>query len=192
MDLADHDGRWRLTLGAARLLTVMSQTLRPYLNAVRASLNAALCLETFGSEIVERHNYPEVEAGNNPLALLQPMHIARNEHESVLIEPSINSVRVSLKVKQADEIEHILVAQFTRFLSRRAEQFLILRRLPLEGYDISFLIMNTHTEQMLKHKLVDFIIEFMQDVDKEISEIKLFVNARARQVAESFLTPFYN
>ena len=28
---------------------------------------------------------------------------------------------------------------------------------------------------MLKHKLVDFIIQFMEEVDKEISEMKLFV-----------------
>lgn len=168
----------------------MSQTLRPYLNAVRGSLNAALCLESFGSELVERHNYPEVEAGNNPLALLNPMHIARNEHETVFIEPSINSVRVSIKIKQADEIEKLLVSQFTRFLTRRAESFFILRRTPVKGYDISFLITNIHTETMLKHKLVDFIIEFMQEVDKEISEIKLFVNARARLVAETYLQPF--
>ena len=77
----------------------------------------------------------------------------------------------------------------------------------LQGYDISFLITNFHTEEMLKHKLVDFIIQFMEEVDKEISEMKLFVcgellvlrvlaitdfekmNARARFVAESFLTP---
>jgi actin related protein 2/3 complex subunit 4 len=68
------------------------------------------------------------------------------------------------------------------------------------------LITNFHTEEMLKHKLVDFIIQFMEEVDKEISEMKLFVctilsggwiitdiylqlNARARFVAESFLTP---
>ena len=76
----------------------------------------------------------------------------------------------------------------------------------MQGYDISFLITNFHTEEMLKHKLVDFIIQFMEEVDKEISEMKLFVcasptchdrianhlqqlNARARFVAESFLTP---
>jgi actin related protein 2/3 complex subunit 4 len=58
-----------------------------------------------------------------------------------------------------------------------------------QGYDISFLITNFHTEEMLKHKLVDFIIQFMEDVDKEISEMKLFLYARARFVAESFLTP---
>lgn len=45
----------------------------------------------------------------------------------------------------------------------------------LQGYDISFLITNVHTEEMLKHKLVDFIIQFMEEVDKEISEMKLFV-----------------
>ena len=47
-----------------------------------------------------------------------------------------------------------------------------------QGYDISFLITNFHTEEMLKHKLVDFIIQFMEEVDKEISEMKLFVRLR--------------
>ena len=46
----------------------------------------------------------------------------------------------------------------------------------IQGYDISFLITNFHTEEMLKHKLVDFIIQFMEEVDKEISEMKLFVS----------------
>ena len=58
---------------------------------------------------------------------------------------------------------------------------------------------------MLKHKIVDFIIQyvlseqvlttitdalprFMEDVDREISEMKLSLNARARTVAESYLT----
>lgn len=31
---------------------------------------------------------------------------------------------------------------------------------------------------MLKHKLVDFIIQFMEEVDKEISEMKLFVSCQ--------------
>lgn len=33
---------------------------------------------------------------------------------------------------------------------------------------------------MLKHKLVDFIIQFMEEVDKEISEMKLFVSRLTR------------
>ncbi|KAF4024093.1 hypothetical protein G4228_016121, partial [Cervus hanglu yarkandensis] len=130
-------------------------TLRPYLSAVRATLQAALCLENFSSQVVERHNKPEVEVRSSKELLLQPVTISRNEKEKVLIEGSINSVRVSIAVKQ--------------------------------GYDISFLITNFHTEQMYKHKLVDFVIHFMEEIDKEISEMKLSVNARARIVAEEFL-----
>ena len=59
-----------------------------------------------------------------------------------------------------------------------------------QGYDISFLITNFHTEAMYKHKLVDFIIHFMEEIDKEISEMKLAVNSRARISAEEFLKRF--
>nr|XP_033782497.1 uncharacterized protein LOC117351380 [Geotrypetes seraphini] len=165
----------------------MSATLRPYLNAVRATLQAAVCLENFSSQVVERHNKPEVEVRSSKELLLQPVVISRNEKEKVLIEGSINSVRVSIAVKQADEIERILCHKFMRFMMMRAENFFILRRKPVEGYDISFLITNFHTEQMYKHKLVDFVIHFMEEIDKEISEMKLSVNARARIVAEEFL-----
>lgn len=43
------------------LSLLQTATLRPYLNAVRATLQAALCLENFSSQVVERHNKPEVE-----------------------------------------------------------------------------------------------------------------------------------
>ncbi|KAG7229621.1 hypothetical protein INR49_012665 [Caranx melampygus] len=167
--------------------TRATATLRPYLNAVRATLQAALCLENFSSQVVERHNKPEVEVRSSKELLLQPVVISRNDKEKVLIEGSINSVRVSIAVKQADEIEKILCHKFMRFMMMRAENFFILRRKPVEGYDISFLITNFHTEQMYKHKLVDFVIHFMEEIDKEISEMKLSVNARARIVAEEFL-----
>lgn len=42
-------------------MSPQTATLRPYLNAVRATLQAALCLENFSSQVVERHNKPEVE-----------------------------------------------------------------------------------------------------------------------------------
>ncbi|KAH9895229.1 actin-like protein ARPC3 [Cubamyces lactineus] len=186
-----------------------SNVLRPYLAAVRSTLTAALTLEDFSSQVVERHNKPEVEVGASKEVLLNPLIISRNENERVLIEPSINSIRLSIKIKQADEIERILCHKFTRFMMQRAENFVVLRRKPVkvgiqpslgvlrfidprvaQGYDISFLITNNHTDTMLKHKIVDFIIQFMEEVDKEISEMKLSLNARARVVAESYLTAF--
>lgn len=166
---------------------LQSNTLRPYLSCVRSTLTAALTLSNFASQRVERHNLPEIEAASSLEVLLTPLTISRNENEKVLIEPSVNSIRISIKIKQADEIERILAHKFTRFLMQRAESFVILRRKPVKGYDISFLVTNANTESLLKHKLVDFIIEFMEEVDKEISEMKLSINARARIVAESYL-----
>lgn len=173
----------RFALGAQQ-----SNTLRPYLSCVRSTLTAALTLTNFASQTVERHNVPEIEAGTSHEILLLPLTVSRNENEKVLIEPSINSLRISIKIKQADEIERILAHKFTRFLMQRAENFVILRRKAVEGYDISFLVTNRNTEELRKHKLVDFIIEFMEEVDKEISEMKLSINARARIVAESYLS----
>lgn len=63
---------------------------------------------------------------------MNPLTVSRNENEKVFIEPSVNSVRVSIRIKQADEIEHILVHKFTRFLTQRAEAFFILRRKPVK------------------------------------------------------------
>ena len=168
----------------------MSATLRPYLNAVRSTLEAAMCMENFASQVVERHVKPEVEVRSSKELLLAPLCIARNEKEKVLIEGSINSVRVSIAVKQADEIEKILCHKFMRFMMLRAENFFVLRRKPIDGYDISFLITNFHIEQMYKKKLVDFVIQFMEEIDKEISEMKLALNARARISAEEFLKNF--
>jgi len=206
----------------------MSATLRPYLNAVRRTLEAAICLVDFNSQVVERHNKPEVEVRSSKELLLNPVIISRNEKEKVLIEASVNSVRISIAIKQADDIEHILAHKFTRFMMMRADNFVILRRKPVtnldthgkclmmevsskdghakgnhvnnsnqnqhdvepQGYDISFLITNFHTETMFRYKIIDFIIHFMEEIDKEINEMKLAINARARITAEEFLKKF--
>ena len=91
-------------------------------------MTAALALSNFASQTSERHNVPEIEAASCPEVLLNPLHVSRNENEKVFIEPSVHSVRVSIKIKQADDIEDILVHKFTRFLTQRAEAFFILRR----------------------------------------------------------------
>ncbi|CAD5208723.1 unnamed protein product [Bursaphelenchus xylophilus] len=168
----------------------MTTTLQPYLDAVRRTLDAALCLEQFSSQVVERHNKPEVEVRTSKELLLQPVIIARNKNERVLIEGSINSVRLSISVKQSDDIEKILCHKFTNFMAQRADDFVVLRRKAVPGYDISFLITAAHMESMYKHKLVDFLIHFMQEIDREVNEMKLALNARARTSAEEFLKHF--
>ena len=43
---------------------------------------------------------------------------------------------------------------------------------------------------MYKHRLVDFIIYFLEEIDKELSEMQLAVSSRARMCAEEFLKKF--
>jgi len=164
--------------------------LKPYLDCIKATLNAALCTENFASQIVERHNKPEIEVGNSRELLLNPVTIHRSEHESVMIETAINSVRVSIKVKQLDELDTILASKFSRFLMQRADNFVILRRKPMPGFDVSFLLTNFNLEAMWKHKLIDFVIQFMEEIDSEISSMKIQVSERARTVGYQFLKEF--
>ena len=168
----------------------MSNTLRPYLNCIRATLDAALCLRDFPSQTVERHNRPEIEDRSSKELLLQPLVISRSDRESVLIEPSINSVRISVRIKQSDELERLLAGKLSRFIMQRADKFIILRRKPVDGYDISFLVTHAHLTTMIKSKLIDFIITFLEDVDREISAMKIAINARARIVAGAFMQGF--
>eukprot|EP01029_Cantina_marsupialis_P013446 TRINITY_DN2975_c0_g1_i1.p1 TRINITY_DN2975_c0_g1~~TRINITY_DN2975_c0_g1_i1.p1 ORF type:complete len:185 (-),score=28.59 TRINITY_DN2975_c0_g1_i1:327-881(-) len=181
---------------------------------------------------------------------MQPFRIIRNENQQCLVEASVNSCRVTIKIKQQEQVDKVIASRFVQFLMQRAEQFQILRRSSVkmalskekisvhldscnetisiderdilylvgEPYgesgaekidvdhcceringidmeklekpfygDISFLITNHHLYSMAKDKLVDFIIQFMQDVEKEISDMRIALNSRARSVAQHFL-----
>lgn len=54
-----------------------------------------------------------------------------------MIETSVNSVRVSLRLKQLDELDEILARKFARFLMLRADNFSVLRRKPIAGAQLS-------------------------------------------------------
>lgn len=68
----------------------------------------------------------------------------------MLIEASINSVRISISIKQADEIEKILCHKFMRFMMMRAENFVVLRRKPVEvKYFLCKFLMTFHIDLLL-------------------------------------------
>jgi actin related protein 2/3 complex, subunit 4 len=58
--------------------------------------------------------------------------IAASTNEKVLIEGSINALRFSIMFKKQDALEELLAKKYMRFLMQRAEQFMILRRKPVE------------------------------------------------------------
>ena len=46
----------------------MSNTLRPYLNAIRSTLDAALCLRSFPSQLVRRRRRRPLPSATHPPA----------------------------------------------------------------------------------------------------------------------------
>ena len=140
----------------------------------RASSNVAIYVYASAAQsrpsapqVVERYSKPEVEVRASPELLLAPVAVCRNAHERFLVERSINSVRISLKARQAlghfprplacpqggrsapaagrqvrqrDLLEEWLVGKQMTLLMQRADDFHILRRVPVAGYDVSFLI----------------------------------------------------
>ena len=55
---------------------------------------------------------------------------------------------------------------------------------------MTFLVTSEHLNVMERKQLVEFIVMFMQELDKEISDMKICINARGREVAEVYLKQF--
>ena len=171
----------------------MVSSAQNYLKAISDSLDAVLNLRYFPSELVERQIHPEVEFQDNPKLVLNPIFIAKSEMETCLIEPSINSVRISISIKKGLEIEHLLTRMLERFMALRADKFEILRKKPAkEGYDFSFLISADHMQKYTKAELINFVLEFVAGIEKEITEMKLGVINHARVSAGFFVNSIAN
>ena len=80
--------------------------------------------------------------------LLEPVFISKSEQEKCLIESSINSARISIRFKfeDADPIEKILGEKFMSFMMKRAEDYAILRRVPVEVGDMYSKMHNVYKE----------------------------------------------
>ncbi|XP_036902803.1 actin-related protein 2/3 complex subunit 4-like [Sturnira hondurensis] len=96
---------------------------------------------------------------------------------------------LKVKYSEAHEIEILCHKMMVRFVMMQAENFFIPWGKPLEECEVGFLI-KSYAEQMHKHKLVDFVIHFTEEMDKEISEMKLLVDVHTRIVTEEFLRNF--
>lgn len=170
----------------------MATSHKNYHDAVRDALTEAFRLESAPSKKMDGRDRPEIEYADAPALLRAPVRITRGDEGEgeCLIERAVNSCRVSVRVRQSDELEAILARSFCGALGRRADAFEVLRRVPVDGYDVSFLILLRHAETMDVGALVDFVVMFMEDVDKEISEQKLSVSSRGRAVSTAFLKQF--
>ncbi len=80
-----------------------------------------------------------------------------------------------------------------RFLALRADKFGIMRKKPAyENYDYSFLITDEHLVKYKKEELINFILEFIQGIDKEINDMKLTILTQSRIAASYFTNAIAN
>ena len=163
------------------------------MQTIRDALDASLNLRFLPSQEVERQSHPEIEFAESPKLLMQPITVCRNEMESCLIEGSINSVRVSFSIKKND-IENLLTHMLQRFFALRADKFKIMRRVPVDPtkFDFAFLITEDHLAKYKKEELINFILEFMQGIDKEIQEMKLAIINSSRIAASYYSNSLAN
>ena len=166
----------------------MAMTLNAYLTAVRDTLDSSLNLIAYPSIEVEKQIKPYAETKENDELLLNPIVITKSEEEKCLIEPTVNSVRISFSLKKSLEVEKLLAHLFERFLSLRANKLEIIRRKPInKDYDFSFLVTEFHLRTMHKYQIINFIIQFMLDIEKEILEMKLAINSQMRIAVSYFM-----
>ena len=186
-----------------------------YLKNLDKSLDIALCLRNFPSQLVEKHNKPEIEIADFEATLanqepekpvrgqsveipqekvskrnykvLNPIFVSRSNQEYCMIEPSINSVRISFVFAKREPLDKLIVKKISSFFQKRAETLFIVRKRPIDGYDISFLITNFHMELFDKRLLLDWILDFVGGIAEESSTIKLNLVSQSRIAGEYFV-----
>lgn len=68
-------------------------------------------------------------------SILPAVTVSLGPNQALFLEPAINSLRVSLRVRKNDDLEQLLCHKFTCFMMQRAENFRVLRRKAVEVGD---------------------------------------------------------
>lgn len=84
-----------------------------------------------------------------------------------------------LQLKPVDKLEGLLRKKQLQFYHRRAEALRILRRKPVEGYDVSLLLTSQHQQQLDKQLLIAFICQLVEDISS-CSSLKRLITAHGR------------
>ena len=84
-----------------RIFVVQASAHQPYLDAIRATLQAAFCIENFESQVVERHNKPEVEVKYASASNPSSRHSIRLDRRSNCCSIRCSSVAIKTNVSSS-------------------------------------------------------------------------------------------
>lgn len=159
-----------------------------YIDTIASVLYSSLCLRDFPCQDVERRNKPEIEFGLCKELLLKPQVIKlQDSQECCLVEPSINSTRISLHFSRGDDLDDSLACSMYNFLGMKADHHLLLRRTPVESYDISFVVTSELLQQYGPMNIILSTLKFALDVPEFLLDLKSKVTLRLQQNVKAYL-----
>ncbi|OIR58123.1 MAG: ARP2/3 complex subunit ARPC4 [Amphiamblys sp. WSBS2006] len=120
----------------------------------------------------------ETEPGNT---LPAPASYSLPSSHRVLVESSPNSSRVSVFFQLQDTLDSFVCKRLCAAIMRNAVSIGVVRRVPISGYHLSFLITQQHTSANSPEKYCALIVSFIAHVCKTVSETKLDANASSRE-----------
>ncbi|KAH8741402.1 relation to actin related protein 2/3 (Arp2/3) complex subunit 4 [Cryptosporidium ryanae] len=201
--------------------------LLPYLRRLFNTLNKELCLFYLQLNLPYMYSVPfieQIEYNKNKLdndetyisnlnkvfnrddkvELVKTFYVYRHSREYCFIESCIDSVRISLKFFLKCEFERNLFRQLTIFMKKNSDHLRIVRKKPLDGFDISFLITNKllnfgfnrsiadynktiGNKNMGKYDIIHFILKFVVDIDRQIQDKILKVTFFSRYYIRKLL-----
>lgn len=154
-----------------------------YSDDIADALYRGLCIRDFPCQEAERHNKPEVEFGTSEELVLPPVLVSRSSGERCLVESSINSCRVSFCFRDGDALDNALALEYFRFLGMKAETLPVLRKKPVIGYHISFLVTADMLRQLSTGRIVAFLVDFAEETPSFLRTVKCAVNSHTRKLA---------
>ena len=74
------------------------------------------------------------------------------------------------------------------FFALWADKFNIVRKKPAHPeYDFSFLVTEQHLENYKKEEIINFILQFIAGLTKDIADLKSLISSRSKMAAAYFL-----
>lgn len=164
-------------------------------DCLAVQLASNLCLREFPCQEVERHSKPEIESASCPELLLPAVEVQLAvSGERCLIEPSINATRVSFMFNWGDEepegLDHIMAESFYRFLGAKADHLPLLRRAPVEGFNVSFLITAGLLQRYGMMNIVVSLVTFAMGTPEYLKKLKHDLEQQNQSLAKSVLRVF--